>query len=826
MEQGAGRVALERSTFHGVGLGLLDGLCTAARFSDQRRMQALCTLEDMLAPWGNWSVGEQPRFPSDIGDDHFPIEHSLAVSGDDVEVRVLLEAQAASCQLPDLWAAGQALNALLARQHGADLQRFQKIAELFEPRTGARYAMWHAAGFTERADPTFKLYVNPQARGIEHAPAVVGEALTRLGFSQKAVEVATAPRPGGALKFFALDLERGPRARVKVYYAHDGADPSRIEAELSRVPGFSPEALSPFWSAIPGQDGPFVGLPVTTYLSFTEGDDSPTSGIVHFPVRDYADDDSVVYRRVMALLEGTERELYARAVAGFAKRPLQEGVGLQTYVAQRVGHGGRRVTVYLAPEGYRVAPPRAQSRTASRRRVSLESTLSLLGYGGSVATDDGARRGASRDVGRLVSKAPRAVLRPRSVEDLQVAVRACRRHGVPLVARGQGRTPFGQSQIEDGVVVDMGQLGNIHSICEDEMTVDAGATWRAVLRESAQRGLAPPVLTAFQGLSVGGTLSVGGLSGTSYKRGAQVDHVLELEVVTGEGQLVTCSRDVNSELFDMVRAGLGQCAIIARAKLALMPTPAWVRHVTRRYRSLAPFLSDLRELVTRAELDGISGTFHIESEGVKIELNAMSFMDRDAVPDMAHLLRGLCEATELTTRDLERVVYYSEVDELVSQLQAESAWDQLARPWFDVFLADSSIDEYLPSVFAELSALEDVGAPDLGALGQLHLFPVLAEHLHSPLLRVPPGGLVHLFDILTCGRTPGDEAWAQRMLARNRRLFERARAVGGTRYNIAAIPFTPEDWKTQLGPRYEELRRLKRACDPDGILNPGLEIFS
>ena len=65
----------------------------------------------------------------------------------------------------------------------------------------------------------------------------------------------------------------------------------------------------------------------------------------------------------------------------------------------------------------------------------------------------------------------------------------------------------------------------------------------------------PEVLT----LTVGGTLSVGGTGETSCRFGAQVDHVLELDVVTRRGDLLTCSSSSNAELFHMVLAGLGQC---------------------------------------------------------------------------------------------------------------------------------------------------------------------------------------------------------------------------------------------------------------------------
>jgi cytokinin dehydrogenase len=84
---------------------------------------------------------------------------------------------------------------------------------------------------------------------------------------------------------------------------------------------------------------------------------------------------------------------------------------------------------------------------------------------------------------------------------------------------------------------------------------------------------------------------------------------------------------------------------------------------------------------------------------------------------------------------------------------------------------------------------------------------------------VPEGELVFLFDLLTSAAQPGrDPAYADQMLARNRRLFEAARALGGTRYAISAIPFSPADWKRQLGPAEAAFAAQKRLHDPDGIM--------
>ena len=74
--------------------------------------------------------------------------------------------------------------------------------------------------------------------------------------------------------------------------------------------------------------------------------------------------------------------------------------------------------------------------------------------------------------------------------------------------------------------------------------------------------------TNYLGLSVGGTLAVGGIGGSTSRYGMQTDNVLELDAVTGDGHELTCSAESNPHAFDAVRAGLGQCGIITRAPCA------------------------------------------------------------------------------------------------------------------------------------------------------------------------------------------------------------------------------------------------------------------
>ena len=89
-------------------------------------------------------------------------------------------------------------------------------------------------------------------------------------------------------------------------------------------------------------------------------------------------------------------------------------------------------------------------------------------------------------------------------------------------------------------------------------------------------------------------MSVGGTGNASHRFGAIVDHVREIEVVTGDARRVVCSPTRERDLFEMTLAGLGQCALIVRARVALVPAPAEVTLLDYDYADLDAYLADQR----------------------------------------------------------------------------------------------------------------------------------------------------------------------------------------------------------------------------------------
>jgi FAD/FMN-containing dehydrogenase len=252
--------------------------------------------------------------------------------------------------------------------------------------------------------------------------------------------------------------------------------------------------------------------------------------------------------------------------------------------------------------------------TGLRRWVSaaeLKHTSTLAedfpAFDGVLLLDDASRTAAADDFGHLVHRQPLAVLKPGSVDDVIKLVQFARRNDIKVAARGQAHSTQGQAQVEAGVVVDMSTLATVHEINATNALVDGGTRWLDVLTQTIPQGLTPPTLVDFLELTVGGTVSLGGIGSQAFRFGPNVDNVLELQVVTGEGELVTCSATHNSDLFNAARSGLGQFGVIVRARVRVIPAPPNARLYHAFYSSLPAFLSDLEKLIDDGRFDTVQG---------------------------------------------------------------------------------------------------------------------------------------------------------------------------------------------------------------------------
>lgn len=439
-------------------------------------------------------------------------------------------------------------------------------------------------------------------------------------------------------------------------------------------------------------------------------------------------------------------------------------------------------------------------------------------FDGVLLLDDASRAAAADDFGHLVHRQPLAVLKPDSVNDVVKLVQFARRNDIKVAARGQGHSTQGQSQVEAGVVVDMATLATVHEINPTNALVDGGARWLDVVTQTVPQGLTPPTLVDFLELSVGGTVSLGGIGSQAFRFGPNVDNILELQVVTGEGELISCSPTQNTSLFDAARSGLGQFGLIARARVRLIPAPPNARLYQAFYSSLPNFLSDLELLIDDGRFDTVQGFAVPDGAGRWLfQLETTKYFSPGNEPDDASLLSGL--AFNPGTQSAQNMTYFDYLNRLaplIAFLRQIGVWD-LPHPWINLFVPAANAQTLIGETLATLT-VDDVGQ------GPILIYPFNRELFRTPFFRVPDSRHFFIFALLRNAVPPTPERSAQ-LIAANRTLFERATILGGKRYPFDSVPMTKHDWQKHYQPLWGKFVSAKRHFDPDEILTPGQGIF-
>ncbi|CAI9757960.1 unnamed protein product [Fraxinus pennsylvanica] len=360
--------------------------------------------------------------------------------------------------------------------------------------------------------------------------------------------------------------------------------------------------------------------------------------------------------------------------------------------------------------------------------LTLDPTeLLRLGLHGQFSFDPSDVETASKDFGGLRRANPLAVLHPSSAEDIVRIVKAAfeSAHGFSVSARGHGHSINGQATATNGVVIQMcsSRKPALTIVSEKFLYVDVwgGELWVDVLRSTIEYGLAPKSWTDYLYLSVGGTISNAGISGQAFNHGPQISNVYELDVITGKGELLTCSEEENSDLYHAVLGGLGQFGIITRARIALERAPQRVRWIRVLYPNFSSFTQDQEYLISlhgqpdTHKFDYVEG-FVIVDEGIinnwrssffssSNPLKVSSFNAEGGVLYCLEIAKNYQESNadsidqevedllkklnfipgSIFTTDLPYVDFLDRVHKAELKLRSKGLWD-VPHPWLNIFV--------------------------------------------------------------------------------------------------------------------------------------------
>lgn len=440
---------------------------------------------------------------------------------------------------------------------------------------------------------------------------------------------------------------------------------------------------------------------------------------------------------------------------------------------------------------------------------------------GALLLDDATRSAVAVDQGKLFHRIPAAVLKPGSVQDVVKIVKFANQHGLKVATKGNGHSRYGQTQAEAGIVIDSRTLTAVQLQGTSIVDVQPGAFWSVVALVTLAQGVSPRVFPATcLSLTVGGVLNAGGIGNTSHRYGAIVDNVIELDVVTGDGRVVTCSNDHEAELFNMVLAGQGQCGIIVRGRFGLMPAPSHVVLQTLVYSDLDQYLADQQRVAREDRFDTQRGSMDRGSGGAwscSIEVGA--FFTQAETPDLGPRTSDL--RFDRATAPA-RMTYR----EYLFRFEARNAAANVDRPspYITMWMPASATRKYMADVLALSPPATGLLRVDGGET--FSFYPMVTRRFTRPLFKVPSEEVA--FSIWLSRSAPvGDQAALSSLLASNRELLAKMTAMGGKRYAPYSMVMTPAEWAVHFGPDvWKRFGAAKKKYDPMHVLSPEPAMFT
>ncbi|MCL6417289.1 FAD-binding protein [Aestuariirhabdus sp. Z084] len=413
---------------------------------------------------------------------------------------------------------------------------------------------------------------------------------------------------------------------------------------------------------------------------------------------------------------------------------------------------------------------------------------------------------------------PDAVAFPHSNEEVAAIVRCCRQHQIPMIPYGTGTSVEGHLlALEGGISLDLSQMNKVLAVHAEDMDcrVQAGVTREQLNTELRHSGLFFPVDPGANA-SIGGMAATRASGTTTVRYGSMMANVMGLTVVTAQGEIITTgSRARKSaagyDLTHLYVGSEGTLGVITEVHLRLHPIPELIRAAVCTFTNLDAAVQTVIEVmqcaipVARMELlNGLQMQACIQYSKLEgFDQQPTLFFEFHG--SQANLAEQIDAVKAIATGQGGSDFRWAEDTEQRNALwaarhnayfAAKSLWPGCEAVATDLCVPISNLAESIR--FAEQTALElELNCPVVGHVGDGNFHMLI------------------MFDA-------GNDEQRNRADSLSRAMVKQALTVGGTCTGEHGIGVGKKAYLEQEhGQAVELMKLIKRALDPDNLMNPG-----
>ncbi len=457
----------------------------------------------------------------------------------------------------------------------------------------------------------------------------------------------------------------------------------------------------------------------------------------------------------------------------------------------------------------------------------IDALIRICGPENVIAEDAAAMRKYGRDQvpGENYAHLPDVVVRPRTAQEIAEIVRLANRERIPVTPRAAGSGLSGGAvPAHGGILLSIERMNRVLEIDVANLmaVVEPGVITNQLGRELRPHGLffaGYPMSDEF--CYVGGNVAENAGGGRAIKYGVTGRYIHGLEMVTPTGEIVQLGgkrvKDVTGyDLVHLMVGSEGTLGIFTKIFIRLLPRP------TARVAVLALF-----ETVAEA----IAVVPRVATAG-RLVPSAVEFMDRFCFVNTVAALKETLPTEHIGAALLLEVdgnrpeIVSSEADVIrgiCRELGARSEHSALDEQEIERFW---KIRKQIPWVLKRISpvqSIEDIVVP-IAAIAQLMVELDRIARTYDTLIPVfghAGDGNLHATPLKNPAHSP--EQWEKNLPSLLGDIYRTAAGLGGTISGEHGIGHKRRDYLPLVMERdqIEMLRRIKRALDPNNILNPG-----